>query len=283
MTRIVIQEKRTTILPPKEVYRFIATDDSHLISRLQGVQFLKFQNISLGDIPPRLWSLIHNLDVKEVEVHRMSLDTSAIFRYICTLPALEAISISKSSIQVATPDIASLRPKLPLRIPFLDVSNLSRGVLDWFIAQEPLPPVHTFHSRASGAIDFRFFNYVRSVHFEGYLHPEEQAESRRFKDFMRITFTEISSSTLEKVSLTASLAIDETMLFFGIPDHVLLDIFSWGTTPGVLANVHGHALCDFLLSIRGLPPYQQPYMEQSLRKGPFASFASKGILSVKFL
>ncbi|KAF5383145.1 hypothetical protein D9615_005017 [Tricholomella constricta] len=289
----------------------------------KGVRFIKFQNVSLGDIPPPFWSLLHNLKgVKELEVHQMSFETPVhFFRYICTLPALEALSISKSSIQVAALDIASLRPKLPFCIPFLDVGMLSPGILDWFLAQDPVPPVHTFrinlgseaenivklrqftealgpsirnlqitlpsdiqaYYRTPRAVDFCSFSNIRSVYLEGYLRLGEQSESRRFEDLMRTTFTQISSPILEKVSLTVSLCIDETLLYFGIPDHVLLDIFSWGALPEILGQECGHSLRQFHLTIRGLPPYQRKYMEHSLRKGPFAALASKGILSVKFL
>ncbi|KAF8067805.1 hypothetical protein FPV67DRAFT_1669685 [Lyophyllum atratum] len=321
IARVIIREKRTRHVSTGPKAYYTPTDGPRLIARLQGVRYIKFQDVSLGNIPPPFWDLLQGLEgVKELEIHQMSFETPVhFFRYICTLPALEALSISKSSIDVAALEMASLRPKVPFCIPFLDVGKLSPGLLDWFLAQDPIPPVHTFRmklgaesptstlrqfSKAMGpsiqnllitlpsdlpayyggppVVDFGSFSNVRSVHLEGYLRLGQQPESRHFENVMRTIFAQISSPILKKVSLLVSLSIDETLLFFGSPDHLLLDIFSWGALPEIMKSQRENRLEEFHLVIRGLPSYHWRYAEQSLKTGPFAFFAERGIFSVEF-
>lgn len=321
MARVIIRQKQKRDIRHGPKAYYTPTDGPRLVARLQGVRYIKFQDVSLGNIPPPFWDMLHDLEgVKELEIHQMSFETPVpFFRYVCTLPALEALSISRSSIEVAGLDMAQLRPKLPFCIRFLDVGKLSRGVLDWFLAQEPVPPVHTFrinlsdessnttlrqfatamgpsirnlqitlpsdlqsYYRGPGAVDFSSFSDVRSVHVEGYLRLGEQPESRHFGDLMQSIFTQISSPVLKKVSLLVSINIDEALLFFGSPDHLLLDVFSWGALPDILGNESEKSMEEFRLVIRGLPPYQWRYVEQSFREGPFAFLAERGIFSVEF-
>ncbi|GLB39137.1 hypothetical protein LshimejAT787_0602990 [Lyophyllum shimeji] len=254
--------------------------------------------------------MLHNLEgVKELEFHQTSFETSVqFFRYVCTLPALEALSISRSSIEVEASDMAELRPKVPFSIRYLDAGKLSRGVLDWFLAQDPVPPVHTFrinlidatsnatlpefatamgpsianlrvtlpsdlqaYYRGPGAVDFSSFSNVSSVYIEGYLRLGEQAESRLFRDLLRTTFTQISSPILKKVSVLVSLGIDEELLFFGFPDNLLLDGFSWGgALPDILGKEREQSLDEFHLVIRGLPSYQRRFVDlkRDVRNNP---------------
>lgn len=124
---------------------YTPVDPTRLISRLQAIQHVKFHDVSLEDIPLPFWNLLHHLGgVREVEVHQMSSKSPVdFFRYICSLPALKALSISRSCIEIATPDLAPLHPKAPFCIRFLDVAMLSVNVLDWFLKQNPVPFVHT--------------------------------------------------------------------------------------------------------------------------------------------
>ncbi|KAG6873908.1 hypothetical protein C0995_009688 [Termitomyces sp. Mi166 len=222
-------------------------------------------------------------------------------------------------------DLAPLRPKAPFCIPLLDVGMLSPSILDWFLKQDPVPPVHTFRINlgrelAKAAtlrqfvevmgpsvqnlqvtlpsdihtcifadnqlplqVDFSLFRNVRTVYVEGYLRLGEEPDSRLFEGLTRSIFTQITSPLLEKVSLNYSLHIDETMMFFGIPNDILLDLFKWGALPETLGGQSHKNLRSLCLALRGFPPYQRCRAEDSLRKGPFAAFASRDIFSVGFL
>ncbi|KAG6857044.1 hypothetical protein H0H87_010398 [Tephrocybe sp. NHM501043] len=301
---------------------YTPTDRPRLIARLQAVEYIKFHDVSLESIPPPFWSLLHQLEgVRELEIQQMSFKSPIhFFRYICTLPALEALSISRSSIVVAANDLAPLRPKVPFCIPFLDVGRLSPGIFQWFLRQDPAPPVHTFRINLGSAsinalmlrdfveaigpsvqnlqvtlpsdiqsynqslppLEFSSFTKIRSVSIEGYLRLGEAPESCQFEDLMRTIFTQIISPLFEKVSLNFSLHIDETILFFGFPTDVVLDLFRWGPLPETLGRKCDNLRC-LHLALRGLPPYQQKSVEESLRNGPFAAFENRDILSLAFL
>ncbi|KAG6811283.1 hypothetical protein H0H92_008196 [Tricholoma furcatifolium] len=302
---------------------YVSSDDERLVARLQTIRHIKFQDIALEDIPVPFWRLLHDLrGVRELDVHHMSFESPILFfRYVCTLPALEALSISRSSIQVTAADLAPLRPKAPFYIPFLDVGRLSSGLLDWFLWQDPVPSVHTLKinlgaesaqnttlkrfiqivgptvqnlqdpdvkhpladDQISHPVHFSSFQNVRFIYVEGYLRLGEQPESRQFETLARSIFIQITSPLVEKVSLNFSLHIDETMMFFGIPTDILLDLFRWGALPETLGQECRENLSSLCLAIRGLPPYTRCTAEESLRKGPFASFSGRDILSVGFL
>ncbi|KAH0581931.1 hypothetical protein H2248_011602 [Termitomyces sp. 'cryptogamus'] len=320
LSRVVIT-KKPNIVHPQVAYTPI--DPLRLLSRLQAIQYVKFHAVSLENIPLSFWSVLHQLGgVRELEIHQMSFKSPVhFFRYVCSLPALEALSISRSSIEIAAPDLAPLRLKGPFYIPFLDVAMLSPSILDWFLRHDSVPSVHTLRinlGRESAKVaslgqfvevvgssiqnlqltlpsdiytynlfpppvDFSLFRNVRAVYVEGYLRLGEEPGSRLFEDLTRSIFTQITSPLLEKVSLNYSLHIDETMIFFGIPNDILLDLFRWGALPETLGGKSYQNLRSLRLALRGFPPYQRCKAEDSLRKGPFASFASRNILSVGFL
>ncbi|KAG6850074.1 hypothetical protein H0H93_001424 [Arthromyces matolae] len=306
ISRVIIGDKnRRDASYLKKVYT--PMDRSRLVSRLQTIHSVKFQNVSLENIPVPFWRILHQLEgVHELEIHQMSFESPVhFFRYICALPALNALSISRSCIQVTATDMEPLRPKVPFCIPFLDVGRLSPGLLDWFLKQDPIPPVHTFrinlgsesakaatlrhfmeamgksvqnlqvtlpadvhaYDQTASSINFSSFRNVRSIYIEGYLRLGEQPHSRLFEELTRSILTQASSALLEKISLYYSLHIDETTMFFGVPDNTLLDLFEWGALPGTLDEHCHQNLQSLTLSIRGFPLYQRRRgAEDSLRK-----------------
>ncbi|KAG6853382.1 hypothetical protein C0991_004843 [Blastosporella zonata] len=305
MSRLIICEKKKRNKPYTE-FMYSPKNRSRLISRLQAVQYVKFCDVSLKNIPAPFWSLLQGLEgVRELDVYQMTFESPVhFFRYICALPALEALSISRSSIQVAEVDLAPLRPKAPFCIPFLDVGRLSPGIFQWFLKQDPVPPVHTFRiklglestdtvmlrqfvetmdNQARPPLNFSSFTNIRSIYVEGYLHLGELPESQLFESLLATIFTQITSPLLEKVSLNFSLHIDETMFFFGFPTDVVLNLFKWGALPESLSGKYRENLRSLCLVIRGLPPYQRKNTEVSLREGPFAWLEDRNILSVGFL
>ncbi|KAG6877765.1 hypothetical protein C0993_004139 [Termitomyces sp. T159_Od127] len=198
---------------------------------------------------------------------------------------------------------------------------LSLSILDWFLGQDPVPQVHALrinlgresvktatlrqfvevmgpsiqdlqvtlpsdihiYNEATPQFDFSLFKNVQTVHVEGYLRLGEEPDSRLLRDLTRSIFTQVASPHLEKVSLHYSLCIDETMAFFGFPNDILLNLFRWGALPDTFGGQSHKNLRSFRLALRGFPPYQRCNVEDSLRKGPFSSLASRDIFSVGFL
>lgn len=147
--RIVVRDRRTLRAQRRRRNGFyIPEDPARLRRRLQGISSVRFTNISLSDIPPPFWRLLHDLKgIKHMEAHQMSFDSpTEFFEYICTLPALESLSISQSWWEKqAASDMGQLRPIVPFCIPLLDVGKHSQeAALEWFLEQKPIPPVHTF-------------------------------------------------------------------------------------------------------------------------------------------
>lgn len=145
--RMVIRERRGQHGSAQGKTYYVPMDSARLYARLQGVKSIRFSGISLGDIPPPFWRLLHFLEgVRELEVDQMTFDTThEFFQYICSLPALEALSISNPSWDVVPLELAEYHPKIPICIPLLDVGRLSQhGILEWILAQNPIPAIHTF-------------------------------------------------------------------------------------------------------------------------------------------
>ncbi|KAG5634720.1 hypothetical protein H0H81_001001 [Sphagnurus paluster] len=297
ITHIVIRGKRHKETFPKDL---APLDSASLISQLQGIQSITFQDIALDNIPPSFWRFLHSLKgVRDLELYQISLSSPApFFQYVCNLPAFEALSISKSSVELTVYDSEVSHPKKSFSLPFLDVGRLSPGVLQWILAQQPVPPVHTLrinlgyvpqnvialrefvgitgpsvnalhitlpsdmqlYSQIPRPIDFRSFSRVRTLRLEGYLRLGEQSESLQFKELLQTIFTEISSPEVEEVSL---------ILSFGIDDAVILAGLAWDDNTtlldifswAALPNFLGTNLRKFYLKLRGLPSFLRARVE----------------------
>lgn len=321
ITRVIIRQRKKIPGWNREKSYYVPMDTPRLVSRLQGVRYIRLSDISLSDISPPLWLLLHDLKgVKEMEIHHITFETPEhFFRYICSLPALESLSVLNPSTGVIPDDLAQYRPKVPFCIPLLDVGKLSHGMLGWFLAQDPIPPVHTFcinlnsssteievirqYSEAMGssiqnlhinlptksqpyeqrlnAIDFGNFPTIRSVHFEGSIG--QHTEPRVLEDLFRKVFSQIGSTQLRKVSVSVVwIAASEHVSFFGIPDHVIVQSCNWGRLPEILQCTVGDNLEELRLAIQNFPQYQQRQMETDLRK-LFSTFHLRDVFHFDFL
>lgn len=121
---------------------YVPSDGMRFILRLQGVKRIRFSHMSFSRILP-FW---HDLKaVRELEFHRMRIESPFLFfQYICSLPLLEALSITQSSMPTTTLDMSLFRRVKTLSIPLLDVTKASRALLDWFLVQDVIPYVQTF-------------------------------------------------------------------------------------------------------------------------------------------
>jgi hypothetical protein len=150
--RVIVGQRKKTPGWNREKCYYVPADGPRLVSRLQAVRYIRFAHISLGDISPPFWYLLHELKgVKEMEIHHIAFETpEQFFQYICSLPALKSLSLSNPSTGKVPNDVAQYRPKAPFCIPLLDVGKLSHGILGWFLAQDSIPPVHTFCINLNG-------------------------------------------------------------------------------------------------------------------------------------
>ncbi|RDB30433.1 hypothetical protein Hypma_007161 [Hypsizygus marmoreus] len=323
MISIVIGERKKKPGWNRKKTYYVPQDRPRLVSRLQGVRDVRFQDISLGSIPPPFWRLLQSLQgVRSIEIYRMTFETPVhFFQYMCSLPALEELSISKSSMDAAASELTPYRLKAPFCIPLLDVEKLSPGILSWFLAQDATPPVHTFRVNLNGepsqlmvlrqyaeamgpsilhlhvnlpgdiraynetapAVPFDSFTHVRSIHFEGYIDwIGLDSERNHLETFMETIFTQLSSSCLSKVSLSIGFSVYDGFASFGIPDSVILEKFDWGRLPEIVAENIGDELQEFHLVIRGVPFYQQKDIERALRAGAFSAVDVGNVLRIDF-
>lgn len=146
MGRIIIGQRNT--IRPCWYASFVPQDTPSIISRLQGVHSIRFQNTSMSCIPPPFWCLLQSLDgVKKIEFHQVFFGRPIhFFQYVCTRPQLETLSISESFIGTTAFDfdVTQFRPQTQFSIPFLEAAQLSSGALSWLLGQNPIPHIHTF-------------------------------------------------------------------------------------------------------------------------------------------
>ncbi|TFK72803.1 hypothetical protein BDN72DRAFT_894449 [Pluteus cervinus] len=123
-------------------------DLDKLKSSLRRVHSFIFSNISLDILPTSFWNMIHALEgVKEVTIHEAVVGHSLrIFPFLCSLPSLERVSVSRTTWDVSSPWLCLITSlvKSPFSIPLLDVGarcNLELSV--WVLAQNPTPPIET--------------------------------------------------------------------------------------------------------------------------------------------
>lgn len=123
---------------------------------------------------------------------------------------------------------------------------------------------------------------MQSIHLEGFIKLEPPDVDNPFEDWMRAIFAGMPASfkSLKKVSLTVSLVVDESIAFFGIPDHAIWSVYNWGCLPEILADIH---LEEFRVSLRDVRLCQRSLMEKSIRRGPLSSFQANGVLYLEFL
>jgi hypothetical protein len=124
----------------------VPRNGTRLISRLQGVEKIRFSFLSSKIFSSSLWQLLRDLKgVRELEVYKMTIETPIpFFQYICSLPNLTALSVTKTSMTRAPLDMSKLHPVMDLCIPLLDVSKSSYALLDWLLAQDTIPRIQTF-------------------------------------------------------------------------------------------------------------------------------------------
>ncbi|KAF9003312.1 hypothetical protein BDQ17DRAFT_497107 [Cyathus striatus] len=233
---------------------YVPENPQRLRERMQGVHSITFSDISLADIPPPFWRLLNDLKgVKKLVVHQMSFDTpGTFFQYICSLPALETLSISKSSWE-ATSGVTVLPPapsassvgkqfkaQGPFRIPLLDIGRHSQyDIMEWFLMQRPVPPVHTFRIHLDGCcattamvrqyieeagesvqqlhidmptsamgiqrlstIDFSPCTGLKGIHIEGLRISSQQTQAHTLSAFMHTLFTSLRTPELVEVTTT---------------------------------------------------------------------------------
>ncbi|KAF8886128.1 hypothetical protein BD779DRAFT_1673307 [Infundibulicybe gibba] len=307
LSRIVI--RRTKFFRGEQKPHHIPENTARLYQHLQGVTHVKFCDVALADIPPPFWRLLHNLlGIKSLEVQKMTFDSlPRFFEYICSLPALESLSISKA-FWAPVPysfKTGQFRALSSFNVPLLDVGQLSQcGILEWFLSQQPIPPIHTLRlslpaeaarihayltanefviqnlcitlpidvmSPRGDPVDFTAFSNLRSVQIEGFRVGQESPMRLAMRELTKSIITQLSSESVVefKISLTIDSSAD-AFSFLGLPDHILIDTFNWDGIPRLVFQSFG-ALEKVVIAIRCLPAYQRRQVEQCFRKGPFSS------------
>lgn len=135
---------------------------------------------------------------------------------------------------------------------------------------------------AHNIVDLSPCTNVRSIHIEG-LRVDHQAESHSgLETLLRGIISQLSSPLLHQVSLSLSIDAANAYSLLGIPDHILVESFNWGSLPRLLQEHLGDRLTKLSVGIRGYPIYQHRHTEGFLRKGPFSAFENRGVLHIDF-
>ncbi|KAF8651821.1 hypothetical protein AX16_004646 [Volvariella volvacea WC 439] len=267
-------------------------DSNRLIYHLRRVHSIRFSSVSLSLIAPPFWKLLHDLKgVKELEVHHMTFRSPHdFFGFVNELPELESLTIVRPTWQGKGEwDLKRQEPQRArvltrggsresgssrrgLCIPVFDLGRMcQREILDWLMAQNPIPAIHTFrldlantnvrggditkflevagstiqHIQVrlsgdfSGNVDFASCTNLKSIRVDGLTIGDlcRPTYLRASEQFLRRTLENLPSSRLEQIVLSYTMTTHDAALF-GIPDTSLLQMYNWELVADILRNRH---------------------------------------------
>lgn len=291
----------------------VSSGMQRIIDNLQNVQCIRLQCILWDQPACEVATMLCSLrGVKELQFYWTSFPSVNNFtRYICSYPALQVLSSSRTNIQkTSSPEVDCSR--LMIRVAHLDLQYTRtrdpRHLLEWLLSLKVVPPVHTLSIdqesqslllsqfvRKTGSsiqrLDIKFidgnipgalidFSPLRNLHIlciSG-LRADNELE---VGGLMKVIVSQISSTRITELSLQLVLS--------SIPwknRHFLVENYGWSGIPQLLLQplfADIQKLSITLSQFTSHYNWDSELMMRLVRRGPFSIFDDRGILEVHFV